>query len=303
LPVRTLVKSLGERVIATSGITAVSRARRAGRTLVLAYHNIVPDDHPVVGDRSLHLPLAKFRAQLVALRATHEVVSLESVAATNPGGRPRAVITFDDAYRGAILLGLPELARLGLPATVFVAPGLLDVAGFWWDRFAPSGRDWDGAIRNWLLTEGRGREAAAAAWAEANRIAPSDHGPWLRGASELELTAAAALPGITIGAHSWSHPNLASLTGDELHAEVSRPLIWLRGRFPKTVPWLAYPYGLASTTAAEAARLAGFSGAFLVQGGWLAARGLDPFWLARWNVPSGLSLAGFQLRTAGLFCR
>jgi hypothetical protein len=33
-------------------------------------------------------------------------------------------------------LGIPELVRRGLPATVFVAPALLDQRAFWWDRLA-----------------------------------------------------------------------------------------------------------------------------------------------------------------------
>ena len=66
---------------------------------------------------------------------------------------PRAVaLTFDDGYRDQLELAAPMLARLGLPATFFLVPGLLDgTARAWWEllawTFTRSTRDavvWEG---------------------------------------------------------------------------------------------------------------------------------------------------------------
>ncbi|HEX5635142.1 MAG TPA: hypothetical protein VFX50_17985, partial [Gemmatimonadales bacterium] len=135
---RSLLRRTAEFVLTTSGLPALARRRPLG-TLVLAYHNIVPDDAPPTGDRSLHLPLARFRAQLAQLARTHEVVSLDDLGAPPRGPRPRAAITFDDAYAGALALGLDAVAEHGMPATIFVAPALLGRERTWWDALAVPG--------------------------------------------------------------------------------------------------------------------------------------------------------------------
>src|SRR2546423_5455975 len=115
--VRVRVKAIAERVLLASGGRA-ARWRMRDRTLILAYHNVVPDEQPIFGDRSLHLRRSDFAAQLDALRETHDVVPLPAVLLPSHGPRPRAAITFDDAYAGAVTLGVAEVVARGLPATV-----------------------------------------------------------------------------------------------------------------------------------------------------------------------------------------
>ncbi|MFL5521275.1 MAG: hypothetical protein ACJ8B6_10085, partial [Gemmatimonadales bacterium] len=119
---RKALRGAVEFALVASGLPALGRQRRRGDTLVLAYHNVVPDGLEAFGDRSLHLPLARFRRQLAALSETHDVVGLEQLESAPSSSRPRAAITFDDAYAGALLLGLPAALELGFPATIFVAP-------------------------------------------------------------------------------------------------------------------------------------------------------------------------------------
>ena len=75
--VRHTLKGAAERFAVASGAAAARRRRLRGRALVLAYHNIVPDGEPRVGDTSLHLPQRAFAAQLDLLLSTHTVVPLE----------------------------------------------------------------------------------------------------------------------------------------------------------------------------------------------------------------------------------
>ena len=74
-----VVKSTAEVALCRSGLTRAARRRLGDATVVLAYHNVVPDGETVRGDRSLHLPRREFARQLDLIRRTHEVVPLESL--------------------------------------------------------------------------------------------------------------------------------------------------------------------------------------------------------------------------------
>ena len=59
-----MLKRAAEFVLAHGGPAALAARRRRGSTLILAYHNVVPDGASPAGDRSLHLPFARFEAQM-----------------------------------------------------------------------------------------------------------------------------------------------------------------------------------------------------------------------------------------------
>src|SRR6476646_910636 len=111
MTVRAGLKQAVERLLIGAGVAGVSRARLRHRSVVLAYHNVVPDDAPPVGDLSLHLSQSRFAAQLDELARHAEVVPLDAVFSRAVGKRPRVAITFDDAYLGAVTRGVDELAR------------------------------------------------------------------------------------------------------------------------------------------------------------------------------------------------
>lgn len=301
-------------------------ARRERQSLaVLAYHNIVPEGESPGIDRSLHLSRASFEQQLDVLEETHQVIplseALESLASGNSwcGNNPRAVVTFDDAYRGAMTCGLEALARRDLPSTVFVSPGLLDGGPLWWeevpvDREESTGRGEYPATdsgaphdrgrapgRETMLTEfdGRGEEILVAADVERwPRLEPPIHARPVRGD---ELAAAARRYDVTFGAHGWSHPNLTQLEPREMNEELERPLRWLREHLESAaLPVLSYPYGRHSDEVERAARLAGYRAAFRVSGGLVEPSSTALFSLPRINVPAGVSVDGFRLRVLGL---
>ncbi|HVL84504.1 MAG TPA: polysaccharide deacetylase family protein [Pseudonocardia sp.] len=81
------------------------------------------------------------QAQFRVLRRFTNVLPLEQALRDLLDGRPlppRAVaITFDDGYRDNLELAGPMLRRLGLPATCFLVPGLLDGdVSPWWEELA-----------------------------------------------------------------------------------------------------------------------------------------------------------------------
>lgn len=295
------LKHLGERGLLVSGIGRLALRAHRGRMVVLAYHDVLPQGETVSGDASLHLAQEKFARQLDALVQSHEVVPITALFDAPPTSRgPRAVITFDDAYQGSLSAGVHELAKRGLPATIFVTPGLLDSTP-WWDILAAQNH---GAVAEELRRHalgdlrGDGTAILRAATTGPARSATGSRLP--RIASETELAAAASKPGITLGSHSWSHRNLSTLAGAELETELARPLAWLQSRFAATVPWLSYPYGLFNESVQRAAANAGCVGAFRIDGGWMPRSDRSPYALPRLNIPSGLSIDGFRLRLAGL---
>jgi peptidoglycan/xylan/chitin deacetylase (PgdA/CDA1 family) len=237
-----------------------------------------------------------------ALQRSHGIVSLvELLDPPATARRPLAAITFDDAYHGCLTIALPELARRGLPATVFVTPGLLGSAGCWWDLLAARET---GSIpptdREHILGALAGDGDAARDWARSRGVnlptMPASH--WI--GSEEEIHLAAGLPGITFGPHSWSHRNLAALHPAELAAELQRPLKWLRERLTNVVPWLAYPYGLHTDGMAAEARRTGHQGVLRIGGGWVSGADLLARDLPRLNIPASISTDRFILKTRGI---
>ena len=297
---RATLKRAAERLMAASPLPRFARQRHAGHCVVLALHNIVADQAQVGGDRPLHLAVSDFERFLDLLSATHAIVGLDQLQAPSSGDRPRAAITFDDAYAGALRHGLPALAARGLPATIFVAPGLLGRAGCWWDRLADPDAGLDPQVRDTALRALRGDDAAIIKWAPTAGHALSAPPEHFRIATEDELTAAARQRGITFGAHTWSHPTLTELNAAELRQELEQSLSWLRARFQNARPWLAYPYGITSPPVARAAEAAGYALGFLVSGGWITSPHQDRWTLPRWSVASGLSDRGFVLHAAGV---
>lgn len=304
---RHLAKRCLERCVVGSGGASLARFLRRGRSVVLLYHNVMPDGTDPAGDASLHLPRAEFGRQLDLLGRTHRVVPLSDLFDEEGGYRegvdaPRAVITFDDGYRGAVTAGARELARREMPATFFVSPGLLGQPGFWWDELAPEGAaGLPDRLREEALERGRGFRDEVHRWAEGRglrrRRAPDHAGV----ATEEELAELAGRPGVTLGSHTWSHPNLERLDPVEVETELARPLEWLRARFgeEKVQSWLSLPYGRSAGRVPGIARRVGYVGAVRIRGG-LVGPNADAFRIPRVNVPAGLSRDGFVLRTAGL---
>lgn len=297
------IKHLIERSLVSTGLNAVVRRRRVGQTLVLAFHNIIPHGERSTGDCSLHLPQRLFAQLLDSLAQTHAVVPLtEVLSAPADPRRPRISITFDDAYAGAVTAGVDEVVQRGLPATIFVTPSFVDGGTFWWDEVADlASGEVPAPLREHCLWALEGRAEAVRSWGDAAGLARQEMPQHQRGASQHDIAQAVKNPGITLGNHSWSHANLAALGPEQLAAELTQPMAWLHERFDSVIPWVSYPYGLHSDRVERAVREAGLEAGMRVDGGWMNGTQDDTlFQLPRLNIPSGLTVAGFQLRTSGL---
>ncbi len=301
---RGLAKRAIERVLGSDAALSGARRRLRGARLVLSYHNVIAGNAaPSSGDAALHLAFADFCAQLDAIEASRMPVARSDEPAPSADAPPQLAITFDDAYAGALKLAVPELARRGMAATIFVAPNLLGTPTAWWDRLADAfGGGLPPAVRDRVLgapLHGRSdRVLAAATSARWALRAPNEE---LRIGTESEVAdALAAHPQLRLGAHTLSHVNVSELPAEELDVELTEPLRWLRSRWgDRVVPWMAYPYGLSSPEARARVARSGYAGAFLLRNEWQRAS-TDPHAIGRFNVSRGLSTMGFRARLAGL---
>jgi peptidoglycan/xylan/chitin deacetylase (PgdA/CDA1 family) len=303
---RSQAKSIVERALVAAGAAAWGARRHQAGICVLAYHNIVPDGLRGIGDASLHLPERAFHWQLDHIGRRYDVVPLTDVLAPPARARrPRVAITFDDAYLGALTLGVEALVRRGFPATMFVPPGRLGRRDFWWDALVERPAIGTGSthgVRDYALADCGGDDARVREWAAREGVPVRSLPDVALTSTEDELDAACQRhDGLSLGSHTWSHPNLTRATDAALRAELGPSLAWLEQRFGRVIPWLAYPYGLSNPRAAGEAQKAGYTAALLVGGGWTAPPVRDRYAIPRVNIPAGLSAPGFVLRVSGAF--
>jgi peptidoglycan/xylan/chitin deacetylase (PgdA/CDA1 family) len=298
--VRLFLKRRAERVLSSKAVGSVTRYRVRGKRLILAYHGIIPEGEKPAGERALFIRQRDFAAHLDVLREVADVAALNDIDQVGDG-RPRVAITFDDAYKGAVREGVGELAKRQMPATIFVSPARLEGHVFWWDALSHDSLEPAAAVREYAIRMLGGVDEHVRAWAANAPLPSSDALPaFSRTATVDELHEAVAQPGITLGSHTWSHPNLASLSAEEIALEVERSRDWLRGRFgEKAIPWLAYPYGLDSVAAHLVLADASYRGALRIVGGWHSPHDFSPFSRPRLNVPAGLSAEGLRSRLLG----
>ncbi|MBZ5721311.1 MAG: polysaccharide deacetylase family protein [Acidobacteriia bacterium] len=115
----------------------------------------------------------------------------------------------------------------------------------------------------------------------------------------LQLAAA----GMSIGAHSLSHPVLSRVSDDMAWREISESRSVLEKVLGRTVWAFGYPFGNATTVTARDLRLAeqaGFRCAFMNAGGGFGAK-INRFALPRVHVTADMSLAEFEAHISGFY--
>lgn len=299
------LRAVAERALLRASAVLPDRAPHNG-ALILAYHGVRPMGEAEHGERSLHVAWNRFLAHLDVLERCARVVSLDDALSVGPHApelRKRVVITFDDAYDGAVQLALPELARRGWPCTVFVPTDLLGVRAFWWDRAAElTGGALEAAARDHAIDSCAGDALAVAKdldLADANAL------PWYMAcASEDSLLKASRDGAVTLAPHTANHLNVVAIPEHRLQNELARSLAWC-DQFPCGRPILAFPYGRWSPALAPLIATSGIRHALRVNGGWLSNESTtSPMAIPRLNVPASLSpdrlelsLRGFGIRT------
>ena len=202
--------------------------------------------------------------QLRVLSLVFPVVPLEDVVSgRGKNGRGRVALTFDDGLRSNVAVAYPILRKLGLNATFFVCPGLIERGAWLWNHEA----------RARLRTLGQPELAELAAafggpadlepfieWMktldivirrdveQAIRAATPHFEPTVEQREQFDLAYWDELARldprvVTIGSHSMSHPILTSLTADETDAELRDSRVLLEKRLARPITLFCYPNG------------------------------------------------------------
>lgn len=95
---------------------------------ILAYHRVGPPTHRSPLTDALTVPTARFAAEMRWLRRAgfHAITErrlFEALEYGAPLPRRPVAITFDDGYRDVLWNAVPVLARLHMPATMYVVTG------------------------------------------------------------------------------------------------------------------------------------------------------------------------------------
>lgn len=109
------------------------RCRLSSGLCVVLYHHLAARTGDLEGPLHVATPPDLFEAHIARLARSYEVVDLDTVLS---GRLPRRalLITFDDGYRSVLDVGLPILARHGLPSVFFVSGAYLDASSMPFDN-------------------------------------------------------------------------------------------------------------------------------------------------------------------------
>jgi peptidoglycan/xylan/chitin deacetylase (PgdA/CDA1 family) len=279
--------------------------RMPGRAAVLAYHRVASVD---VDPWELSVAPTNFGAQLGVLRDHGTVRRLDELLAESPAARvrvarPQFAVTFDDGYVDNLDTALPILEAAGVPATVFIAPGLLGRTSYWWDVLAalvlggesePT-RVLEAAAQIGIVAAGSSAVDARAVHdllhsrlilrhvdaieADLGRLAAAlgvdVPAPDARPMTTAEMTTLAAHPLIDIGVHTMTHPRLPDLAAADARAEMHECAHRLDELVGPRRWVLAYPYGSTSREIVNVADGLGFDHAVTTESRWLRRRGED----------------------------
>jgi peptidoglycan/xylan/chitin deacetylase (PgdA/CDA1 family) len=170
-----------------------------------------------------------------------------------------------------------------------------------WSKMVKRLSQYDGAQRAVVMDRVRERCGLPAEWSSADWDDSARRQRfWRLNASELRELAAS---GMSIGAHTLSHPALPEAPDELAWAEISASRSLLECALGTRVWALAYPFGdPASVTAREVrmAKEAGFACAFVNFGGGFGAE-LPVFAMPRVHVTADMTLGEFEAHVSGFY--
>ena len=281
---------------------------RTNRLCVLTYHRVAdPTSEPHLYQGSISATPSEFEHQIRRLQERFRFVSVEQVLDAFAGKTllpPRSLlITFDDAYQDFADHAWPILHRYECPAVLFVPTDYPDNPDqcFWWDRLAnaiyhwPAEKPFQSPAGQWQLDSPVSRETAlrrtrdyikslehAAAMCLVDELCqsyPLQKNQVLSWPALREL----ASDGVTLGAHTRTHPLLNQVSPEIAFKESVSSLRDLQTNIGKVPRILAYPSGGFSKTVVKRLRPE-FDLAFTTSRGVNEIERCDPMRIRRINV-------------------
>lgn len=302
-----------------SGAVHAFRCKHRGSVLVLIYHDVLPrgfpEQNPLFG---MTVSTTEFEWQLRYVRKHYNPITFEEFKEWyfNKAPLPRnpVLITFDDGHRNNLDFALPILQRHQIPAICFVVAGFLGAKTLTWFEDAyyrlmfsasPSWRLNNGEV--WPLNTVAQRAAACGRFFSLCRTSTQEQQsqelellrsqlkvPELNGhyPGRFEFLSTEQLRflrenGVEIGAHTLTHPVLATAPAATSKAEITEGKRRLEQILGTSVRAFAYPFGAPrldfTEREIEYVRQSGLMVGFAGEGG-LVRRSDNPFSLPRVGI-------------------
>lgn len=284
-------------LVAATGADRWLRPWAQGAGLILTFHHVRPaSPDPFRPNALLEItPEHLDRTLTWARRLGFAIVALDDVPERLAGrGEPFVALTFDDGYRDNRDHAAPILRRHGAPWTLFVTTDYADGAGrLWWIELEAAVRALDRLLLDGRELPARDPAQKSAAFAAAYRALRAGPEARLRdtiarwcdeaGIDRAALVRSLCLgwdelvelrgePGLTIGAHTLTHPMLAKGGEEEARREIVESRRILEARLGRPVRHLSYPVGDPKSAGPREFRLAleaGFATAVTTRPGHL----------------------------------
>ncbi len=304
-----------------SGFNSVSD-RQAGILRVLTYHRVAEfADRPDLNPRLISATPATFEQQMRYLANHFKVVSLHAVLEALGDGRPlpdhTVLITFDDAYYDFTEYAWPILKRYELPATMFVPTAYPDrqERSFWWDRLYwafSSSQDELHSTPIGALSLRTGEERRQNLRILQNHLKTMSHSKAMTTVDEIcdelnvEPTNCKSIlgweelrrlvsEGVTLGAHTRTHPLLTQMPLDDARLEITGSYQDLEAEIGEVLPVFCYPDGDYNEAVIGILRQENCALAFTTVPGQNDLNVADPFRLQRTNISKRITLPWFRL--------
>lgn len=295
---------------------------------VLTYHRVeTPEARPDLYPGLISATPHDFDQQMRLLAGQYQVVSLPEVIGALQNEEPlppRAVlITFDDAYRDFADNAWPVLRRYGLAATLFVPTAFPGdpLRPFWWDRLhqmvtSASQSDKRASLETPLgpLPIATDRERRDACRQLNGYVKTLPHREAMAFVTRLtgdipcipnhvmdwDTLRRLAREGVTLGAHTRTHPLMNRVSPDEARAEILDSRSDLEREIGPVPPIFAYPSGHFDACVVDILDRAGFALAFTTIRGINDLGGADRLRLRRINVGRRTTLPVLRAQLASL---
>ena len=308
VPLTTTLKRVLHRAALHSGASAYWAHRKPGLR-ILKFHGVGGSEYPA----------AALTAELEYLRRRFSIVPLAWVVKRVREGRtarePGIALTFDDGLRNNWTVAYPILARLGIPATFFLCPGLIDSGRWLWnqearerlDCLAPPeraelasrcrgpGGGAAGAIVAWMRTLARPEreEVEEAIRRVTPRFTPTAEQRERYDMMTWRDVAAMDPEVVSVGSHTVAHPVLPSLEPAAVGHELRESRRQLEARLARPVEDFCYPFGAWTPAIADEVRHV-HRAAVTSDPGWISG-GDDPYCLRRISATPRLALLAWRL--------
>ncbi len=301
--------------------------------VVFNYHRIGTPGHSLLDHALWSATQDDFDAHVRMLKSHFDVIGIDDLAsaigdASRDDTRRRhrfAMITFDDGYIDNYELAFPVLKARNATATFFLTTGFVSDRRFgWWDEIAWMVRL---SPRREVRLEAPWFEPAVDLWTDSAdeliahllrrfyslpghetaryldwiaKVTGSGRAPailsetlWMNWDQVREMADA----GMSIGAHTVTHPVLANLSAEEQLFEVLESRLVIEQAIGQSVTAFSYPVGRRDAFNADtrnALSQAGFDWAFSYYGGFVSGHTADRFDIPRFAVEADTEVSEFR---------